>query len=206
VSKRLKSKHIFINCPFDSAYRPILDALVFASMCLGLEVRSALEQEDAAEVRLDKIQRMIEECRFGIHDISRVELDGTINLPRFNMPLELGLFLGCKRFGEGTQKNKRCLILDSEKHRYQKFISDIAGQDIRAHDNKPEQAIGEVRDWYQGALKSKDHLPGRAAIVDRYNQFKLDLPDLCANSALDPDKLTFIDFTKIVKEWLLTTG
>jgi hypothetical protein len=35
---------------------------------------------------------MIEECRFGINDLSAVELGATAGLPRFNMPFELGLF------------------------------------------------------------------------------------------------------------------
>lgn len=43
------------------------------------------------------------------------------------MPLELGTFLGAKHFGSEIQKKKTCLILDKEKFRYQKFISDIAG-------------------------------------------------------------------------------
>jgi len=33
------------------------------------------------------------------HDISRTELNEH-SLPRFNMPLELGLFLGASRFGQ----------------------------------------------------------------------------------------------------------
>ena len=58
-----------------------------------------------------------------------MELDETNRLPRFNMPLELGLFLGAKSFSdEPRQKKKRCLILDSNPYRYQKFLSDIAGR------------------------------------------------------------------------------
>ncbi len=51
-----------------------------------------------------------------------------LSLPRFNMPLELGIFLGAKRFGSQKQKQKNGLILDREKYRYQSFCSDIAGQ------------------------------------------------------------------------------
>lgn len=42
------------------------------------------------------------------------------------MPLELGLFLGAKRYGTGKQRTKLCLILDRERYRYQKYCSDIA--------------------------------------------------------------------------------
>ena len=41
--------------------------------------------------------------RLRIHDISRMELD---TLPRFNMTLELGLFIGRKRHGDERQRTK----------------------------------------------------------------------------------------------------
>ena len=71
---------------------------------------------------------LIEVCRFGVHDISRIERDAVNDLPRFNMPFELGLFLGARRFGKGDQRRKLCLVLEAERYRYQKFLSDIAGQ------------------------------------------------------------------------------
>lgn len=132
MTSRIRSTHVFINCPFDSGYQPIFRAIVFAVYDLGFVARCALEDDDSGEVRLVKIHRMIEECRFGINDLSTVTLDTVTGLPRFNMPLELGLFLGCKRFGPESQSRKRTLILDSEQYRYRQFISDIAGQDIRA--------------------------------------------------------------------------
>ena len=100
-----------------------------------------------------KIERIVEECRFGINDLSAVSLDVATGLPRFNMPLELGLFLGCKRFGPPNQSKKRTLVLDRDQYRYRNFISDIAGQDIRAHGGDPDRAIWEVRDWLRLASK-----------------------------------------------------
>ena len=112
MSTRVKSNHVFINCPFDPAYRPILNAILFAVLDLGFIARCALEEEDAGEFRLSKIERIIEECRYGINDLSAVALDTATGLPRFNMPLELGLFIGCKRFGPPNQSKKRMLVLD----------------------------------------------------------------------------------------------
>ena len=86
-------RNIFLNCPFDAAYRPLFEALVFAIHDCGFQARCALEAEDSGEERIRKIKRIIRECRFGVHDISRVQLDPVNQLPRFNMPLELGLFL-----------------------------------------------------------------------------------------------------------------
>ena len=73
--------------------------MVFTVHDCGFIARCALEEEDASQVRIDKIYNIIAECRYGIHDISRTELDENSGLPRFNMPLELGIFLGAKKFG-----------------------------------------------------------------------------------------------------------
>jgi hypothetical protein len=70
-------------------------------MCdLGFHACCALEADNSGEVRLVEITRIIEECAYGIHDISSVGLGRLTNLPRFNMPLELGLYLECKAFRE----------------------------------------------------------------------------------------------------------
>lgn len=90
---RLRRKDVFINCPFDDSYKPIFDAVVFTVYSLGFVARCALEVDDASEARLSKIVRIIQECAYGIHDISSVGLGAGTNLPRFNMPLELGLYL-----------------------------------------------------------------------------------------------------------------
>lgn len=84
---------VFINCPFDAKYRSLFQAAIFAVFDCGYVPRCALEVYDSGQVRIDKIVGLIKRCRFGIHDISRTELDRKSRLPRFNMPLELGIFL-----------------------------------------------------------------------------------------------------------------
>ena len=198
---RLRSNDVFLNCPFDPAYKSIFEAIIFAVYDLGFVARCALEIDDASEYRLDKILDLIEQSRFGIHDISSVEIDPNTQLPRFNMPMELGLFLGCKRFGPPVQHKKACLILDKERYRYRNFISDVAGQDIHAHGGKPEKAIVEVRDWLSSASKRKG-LPGGAAIAIRYVQFRTELPDLCDYLKRQEDSLTFPDLSETISLWL----
>ena len=100
-------RFVFLNCPFDEEYLPLIRAITFAVKACGYEVRSALEAMDAGEVRMNKILRLIRTCRFGIHDISRTTLDPVHGLPRFNMPLELGLFLGASHFGNPAQRRKQ---------------------------------------------------------------------------------------------------
>ena len=164
---------VFINCPFDSTYRSLFEAVVFAVHDCGYIARCSLESADASEVRIDKICKIIDACAFGIHDISRTALDPVNNLPRFNMPLELGLFLGAKRFGRGRHQGKSCLILDRTRYRYQRFISDIAGQDISAHGNSASGAIRAVR-----RLASQRNIEGREdSGSDRNGQTLCKVPD-----------------------------
>jgi hypothetical protein len=83
---------IFINCPFDEEYIPLLHAIVFGIYRCGFVPQCAMGEDDGSDTRLDKIIRCIKNCRYGIHDISRIEVN-VHNLPRFNMPFELGIFL-----------------------------------------------------------------------------------------------------------------
>jgi hypothetical protein len=103
---------VFINCPFDDEYQPLFEAVVFCVTACGFRARCTLEETDAGEVRIDTIYGLIRECNHGIHDISRTEVKGQpYQLPRFNMPFELGIFLGAKKFGRPSLK-KRCLVMD----------------------------------------------------------------------------------------------
>lgn len=128
--------------------------------------------------RSSSIYDIIVECRLAVHDLSRTELDSSSDLPRFNMPLELGIFLGARRFGRGRQKSKRCLVLDRARYRYQVYLSDMSGQDIRAHDNDPVKAVRAVRNWLSQFAPDNEMLPGGATIARRFKRFLADLPTM----------------------------
>ena len=195
------ARQVFLNCPFDDGYRAIYEAIIFAVIHCGFVIRCARERDDSGETRIAKIVEIIRDSQFGVHDISRVECDETNGLPRFNMPLELGLFLGAKSFSDQPkQKKKRCLILDSEPYRYQKFISDIAGQDIRSHGGKAMTAMKQTRDWL--ATVSSRRLPGPMETERLYNEFQKDLPDILAKLALRPEEVQFVEYVKVAMEWL----
>lgn len=195
------TRNVFINCPFDGPYLSIFRAIIFGVFDCGYNARCALEISDSSEVRIDKIVKIISECKYGIHDISRTELDKKTNLPRFNMPLELGIFLGAKRFGGGGQKKKMCLILDKTPYRYHSFISDIAGQDIQSHKNEDSEAIKVVRNWLRSTSR-RVTIPGGKEILRRYRQFTSYLPVICKRLKLSTDEMTFNDYINIVSEWL----
>lgn len=117
------------------------------------------------------------------------------------MPFELGLFLGCKQYGIGQHKKKVALILDTERYRYQQFISDIAGQDIHAHNDDVPTVIGELRKWLATASQRKN-LPGGKDISERYDRFRIEFPTLCKASKLQPQEVTFSDLQPMIVAWL----
>jgi hypothetical protein len=195
-------RNVFINCPFDPAYRPLFEAIAFATADCGYHPRSALEVDDSSQVRIEKITTIISESRLAVHDISRTQLDRGTRLPRFNMPLELGIFLGAKSFGSGEHKRKVAIILDTDRYRYQKFISDIAGQDIRPHGGQADQAIREVREFLSMHREPGVFLPGGDKITERYHRFRRVLPGMCRDLHLQPEKLNFRELTGLVFIWL----
>jgi hypothetical protein len=192
---------VFINCPFDSAYDQIFRALIFAVYACGFRPRSAREADDAGEPRIEKLYRLIEECRYGIHDLSRTELDPAHGLPRFNMPLELGIFLGARRYGGHVQKSKRALVLDVDPFRYQTFISDLAGMDIHEHGGDPTRALRETRDWL--ATVSRRALRSGDRIARLYEAFLADVPAMATALEFDPARINYVDFERFAVEWLL---
>ncbi|HXW24991.1 MAG TPA: hypothetical protein VEK73_09605 [Xanthobacteraceae bacterium] len=178
---------------------------MFTVVDCGFVPRCALEVDDGSEVRIDKVCTLVGECRFSIHDLSRTELDPHSRLPRFNMPLELGIFIGAKRFGGRPHRRKTCLILDTEPYRYQAFISDIAGQDIRAHGGDERRLVAAIRDWLRIASR-RATLPGGAEIFDRYGQFQTALPRICRRLRLKVDEMTFVDLLAAIAMWLDQRG
>lgn len=188
------NRNVFLNCPFDEHYDPIMRAILFAVVDCGFTPRCALERSDASEPRIQKIYRIIEDCAFGIHDVSRVQLDEHNQLPRFNMPLEFGIFLGAKFLGTENQRSKSCLVFDEKPYRYQMYMSDIAGQDIRWHGNDERKALRLVRDWLSDT--SDETLPTGSLVWDRFETFQGELREACEENKQRQDELSYNDMLR----------
>lgn len=197
----LYRRGVFVNCPFADSYKPIRDALIFAVHACHLRPRCALEASNFGQTRVDKIVALIRDCRWGIHDLSQIHPGGD---PHFNMPLELGLFLGAHRFGGPIQREKSCLVLVQDKETFRQACSNVDGQDVVAHYGRPNDAIIAVRDWLKTELPdSADLLPSGSFMVDRFAAFRMELAELCAELRLAPDALTFADTCDVVSKWLI---
>ena len=115
------------------------------------------------------------------------------------MPLELGIFLGAKYLGDERQRRKECLIFDRERYRYQKYVSDVAGQDIATHNNEPRILVARVRDWL--ATTTDVTLPGGAILWDRYQRFTSELSEKCRRARQRPQELTFGEYVRYVDDF-----
>jgi hypothetical protein len=65
------ARNVFINCPFDRDYEPILQAMLFCIVYLNFTPLLATIRNDSGENRLEKIKGLIETSKYSIHDLSR---------------------------------------------------------------------------------------------------------------------------------------
>jgi hypothetical protein len=124
----MREDHVFLNVPFDKKYEPLFVALVGALVGLGFQPRSVLEINNTND-RLQRLWSLIAECRFSVHDLSRVEpASRGFRAPRFNMPFEAGLAVAF-----GLADKHRWLLFEARPYRIQQTLSDLNGFDPIIH-------------------------------------------------------------------------
>lgn len=163
-------RSVFINCPFDDDYQPILQAILFCIFYLGFTPKIASVTINSADVRLEKIVALIEGSRYSIHDLSRSQANQAGEFYRLNMPFEYGIDWACKKWRGQGRETKKFLILDEQKHRYLAALSDIAGSDISIHKGDYQHAVRKVRNWLVSEAPIK--ADGAARILARYADFQ----------------------------------
>lgn len=178
---------VFINCPFDEDYAACFRAILFTLIVSGYAPRCALEDNDGANLRADKLCKLIEQSDRSIHDLSRIEV-GPEGFPRFNMPFELGLMMGAKRFGGRRQRTKTALIMVAARYNMPRYLSDLAGNDPETHGADPNAVIQIVRDHLHTDPTGKV-LPGAAYYRALFEEFQNDLPALAARVPFTADEI-----------------
>lgn len=163
-------RSVFINCPFDDEFAPILQAICFCVAYLGFYPRLAPENADNAAARLDRMLDAVRGSKFAIHDLSRCKSMAAGEYARMNMPFELGIDHGCRRYGQGLLQEKMILILERTRYDYQKALSDIAGWDIHVHGEDHQKAVRRVRDWLVGRAGANP--VGAAKVLGEYAAFQ----------------------------------
>jgi hypothetical protein len=198
------ARNVFINCPFDDQYLKLLRPLLFTVISLGFTPRLASERSDSLEVRIEKICDLIRESRYTIHDLSRLRASEVGEFYRMNMPFELGIEYGCRRFGSGRLSEKRCLILEKDPHDFRKALSDLSGIDIRSHDDEPAHVVRAVRNWFRDTVGEKvQESPG--AIWYRFTAFAAAFYDQRQSEGYSDDDLNMMpvsEYVDFIRHWL----
>lgn len=196
-------RNVFVNCPFDEEFYPLLRPLLFTIIYLGLKPRIALEDADSGQLRIDKIVQLVSESRYAIHDLSRIEAIKAGELYRLNMPYELGLDAGCRHFGTEQQRSKKSLVLEKESFRYKVAFSDLSGYDIASHGNDPIQVVFEVRNWLKAVCKVS--ASGPTKIWSAFTDFMANNFDTLSLDGFSPsqiEKLPIAELIEHMESWI----
>lgn len=90
-------------------------------------------------------------------------------------------------------------MLEKERYSYQKYVSDISGQDIVAHEGKEHLLIKKVRNWLSN--NTKRNLIGGKAVYSEYQEFLGWLPDRCKELRLEVNDLIYSEYFNLVYEF-----
>lgn len=160
---------VFINCPFDQEFAPLLEAMIFCVVRAGMTPRLASESLEAGQNRLEKILQLIEDCKYSIHDLSRAVAKRKGEAFRMNMPFELGMDLGRRRAPGSDKADKKFVVFELSPYELKRCLSDLNGVDVQFHRNDFEQVLKKVRDFLR--VEAGRALPGASALAGEYYTF-----------------------------------
>lgn len=193
---------VFINCPFDDQYAELFRSILFAIGACGYKPVCALNDDDSGRIRFEKLKALILDANFSVHDLSRIEVSADTMTPRFNMPFELGLYLGAQHFGGKRQQRKRALVFAAERKYWAPSISDLAGIDPVFHGNKPDACLRAVRDFLH-RRPDGGVLPGETALAADYRRFRTDLPLIAkAVRQTEAEALRYKNYISFLEDFL----
>jgi len=196
-------KNVFINCPFDDEYLSLLRPILFTIIYLGFIPRISLESFDSGEPRFNKICELIEQSKYGIHDLSRIKARKKGEYFRFNMPFELGLDIGCRIFQKEKYSDKKHLILEKEKYGYQAAISDLSNSDIKSHKNDPMIAVRQIRNWF--VVNGLRGAPSGKVIWYKFTDFMTDFYKKREAEGFEEDdiyEMPIPEYNDFINDWI----
>ena len=195
----MKYNAIFINCPFDNGYLPLLRALLFVARFYGLEIKIASSELDSKSNRLARIIALMKESKYSVHDLSKMRSVQEGEYYRMNMPFELGL-----DYGIGGDE-KVFLIFENEPYKLKIALSDINGWDVRPHLDKPETLVMEFRRWI---VVNRDLPPtlksfSSSDIWYKYNDFYGSFSDYMTIHHLKDEEISIPEYLEFIDKYLV---
>jgi hypothetical protein len=189
-----RENNVFINCPFDDEYIPLLRPLLFTIIYLEKEPLISM-LKDSSKNRLEEIIELMKQAKYSIHDLSRIKGKN----PRFNMPLELGIDLGLIHSKQKLLKEKIILILESKKYSLIPIMSDIAGNDVMCHNNNPKEIIECVRNWHIATTK-KTNIAYSEEFHFYYDSFLENFNDRLKTKGISILKIKNLTYAEIIND------
>lgn len=180
--------------------------MLFTLVYVGLFPRLASEKSDSLEQRIEKILRLIKECKYSIHDLSRLKSAKANEFARLNMPFELGVDYGCRRIAKNHLRSKRSLIFERKRYEIQKALSDLNGVDVKCHNNKPMHTIRALQHWLIETV-GLNNVDSPSIIWDEFNQFDANFYErrkAHGYSKADLRAMPVPQYIKFIKQWIAT--
>lgn len=164
-----KPEPVFLNIPYDLQFQDLYIAYIVGLTQLGMDVTATLAHPN--QDRLAKIIELIEKCKFSIHDLSRIE--SSKGIPRFNMPLELGIALY-----RSTKATHDVYVFESKAFRAQRSTSDINKLDPRIHAGTTQGVMSALLSIFW----QPDNTPTVPEMLRSFKAVKAKLPELLKNA------------------------
>ena len=153
-------KGVFLNIPYDEEFIGLYVAYIVGLSQLDLVPHLASEIPGGGR-RLDRIFKLIQSCRYSIHDLSRVEVSvAPTAVPRFNMPLELGMTITWQKLHPSRHD---WFVWETEPYRIQRSASDLNGTDACIHNGTPEGILRELCNAFW-----RDQMPSVPRMLESY--------------------------------------
>ncbi|MGD0547190.1 MAG: hypothetical protein ABR991_05110 [Terracidiphilus sp.] len=171
MASRKRIESVFLNIPYDNEFDDLYVAYIVGLTQLGLRVKAALAVPNQG--RLETIIGLIAESDYSIHDLSRIEISKGI--PRFNMPVELGLALYRSYVTKGRH---RVYVFESKPYRTQRSTSDINGIDPQIHHGTAKGVMAGLRN----ILRQPGDVTTVPEMLLSYRAVKRKLPELRLNA------------------------
>ncbi|MGA3080612.1 MAG: hypothetical protein ABSD44_04430 [Terracidiphilus sp.] len=171
MASRKRIDSVFLNIPYDKEFEDLYVAYIVGLTQLGFRVNATLAVPNQG--RLETIIALIAKSNVSIHDLSRIEVSKGI--PRFNMPVELGLALYRSHMTRGRH---RVYVFESKPYRAQRSTSDINGIDPQIHKGTPKGVMAGLRN----ILRQPGDVTTVPEMLASYRAVTRKLPELRLNA------------------------
>lgn len=125
---------VFLNIPYDEGFVDLYLAYLAGISSFGLTPRATIEIP-GGELRVERIFKLLAQCPWSIHDVSRLEA-------RFNMPFELGLAVAWAKLEKPSEH--LWFVFAGGSARTRRAFSDLLGSDSYFHRSRPSGVLREL--------------------------------------------------------------